>query len=53
MLPTKAEIKLKKKEPGSWSTLDIPREIMTKKLQDISTEDNISSQIDAVDLSDL
>lgn len=54
MLPTKVEIKLKKAEPGSWSRLDIPRVPGSQKNDEsIQNEEQISSQIDAVDLSDL
>ncbi|NP_001123267.2 cysteine and histidine-rich domain (CHORD)-containing 1 [Nasonia vitripennis] len=52
MLPTKTEIKLRKKEPGSWSKLDIPRQITTEEPEE-TAEDNITSQVDAVDLSDI
>ncbi|XP_014212927.1 cysteine and histidine-rich domain-containing protein [Copidosoma floridanum] len=52
MLPTKTEIKLKKSEPGSWSKLDIQRENLHQTEQ-IRSEDKITSQVNAVDLSDL
>ena len=54
MLPTKVEIKLRKKEPGSWAKLDFPRQ--QKSLPEESGEpdsNNISAQVDAVDLSDI
>lgn len=52
MLPTKVEIKLKKAEPGSWSKLDVPKEVKSK---DSESDENVNldSQIEAVDLSDL
>ncbi|KAF7417587.1 hypothetical protein HZH68_000240 [Vespula germanica] len=53
MLPTKVEIKLKKAEPGSWSCLDIPRILDNQENESIQNEEQISSKIDAVDLSDL
>lgn len=53
MLPTKVEIKLKKAEPGSWSRLDIPRILDSQENESIQNEEQISSKIDAVDLSDL
>lgn len=53
MVPTKTEINLRKKEPGSWSTLEILRKIGSEKKEETSSEDNITSQIDAVDLSDI
>ncbi|XP_058809973.1 cysteine and histidine-rich domain-containing protein morgana [Phymastichus coffea] len=53
MLPTKVEINLRKKEPGSWSKLDIPHQTQDEVLEEPTTEDNISCQIDAVDLSDI
>lgn len=52
MSPTKTEIQLRKKEPGSWNKLYIPRQITTEEKEE-STEDNITSQVDAVDLSDI
>lgn len=53
MIPTKTEISLKKKEPGSWSTLEIQRKNVSDKKVEQSSEENLTSQIDAVDLSDL
>lgn len=54
MFPTKAEIKLRKKEPGSWSKLEIPRESKDEHSPEpITQEDAVTSQIDAVDLSDI
>lgn len=52
MLPTKVEIKLKKAEPGSWAKLDFPR-ATEKTEEDSQNDENISAQIEAVDLSDL
>ncbi|KAL3280197.1 hypothetical protein HHI36_017697 [Cryptolaemus montrouzieri] len=56
MYGTKVEISLKKAEPGSWSRLDIPRSIVepekeAKEKQ--NTDQEISSKVEAVDLSDL
>lgn len=51
MLPTKVEIKLKKKEPGSWTKLEIPRANSTES--DVSQEDSNTEKVNAVDLSDL
>lgn len=53
MVPTKTEIKLKKKELGSWSTLEIPRKVVVDKKEEPDLEENISAQVDAVDLSDI
>jgi len=53
MLPTKVEIKLKKAEPGSWSKLDIPREMEPKNSENNENIANLNSQVEAVDLSDL
>lgn len=53
MLPTKVEIKLKKAELGSWSKLDIPREIKSKISESSENIDTLDTQIEAVDLSDL
>lgn len=53
MLPTKVEIKLKKAEPGSWSKLDIPREMKPKNSENNENIANLNSQVEAVDLSDL
>ncbi|KMQ91994.1 cysteine and histidine-rich domain-containing protein 1 [Lasius niger] len=52
MLPTKVEIKLKKAELGSWSKLDIPREVpeISESKENVAT---LNTQIEAVDLSDL
>ena len=55
MLPTKVEIKLRKKEPGTWSKLDIPRENESKNDDDVeknNEEDNLC-KIETVDLNDL
>lgn len=59
MLPTKVEIKMKKAEPGTWSSLDIPR-IKSDQENDKSNDkidnemnDDINDRVDAVDLSDL
>lgn len=53
MLPTKVEIKLKKAEPGSWSKLDIPREVKPEISESKENVTTLNSQIEAVDLSDL
>lgn len=53
MLPTKVEVKLKKAEVGSWSTLDFPRPADESSQPDTQNEDCIASKVDAVDLSDL
>ncbi|XP_075216842.1 cysteine and histidine rich domain containing protein isoform X2 [Lycorma delicatula] len=60
MMPTKAEIKLRKLEPGSWSNLDFPQvqqaDEKTKSSTPHSSKDNetnLVSKVDAVDLSDL
>lgn len=52
MLPTKVEIKLKKAELGTWSKLDIPREVpeISESKENVAT---LNTQIEAVDLSDL
>lgn len=55
MYGTKVEIKMRKAEPGSWTKLNIPRE-MPKKIENNKTTENIEAlapQIDAVDLDDL
>ncbi|XP_054003684.1 cysteine and histidine-rich domain-containing protein morgana [Hylaeus anthracinus] len=53
MLPTKVEIKLKKAEPGSWAKLYFCRENKVGTEENTQNEENISAQVDAVDLSDL
>ncbi|KAM0727292.1 Cysteine and histidine-rich domain-containing protein morgana [Formica fusca] len=53
MLPTKVEIKLKKAEPGSWSKLDIPREVKPEISESKENVATLNTQIEAVDLSDL
>lgn len=53
MLPTKVEIKLKKAEPGSWPKLNFPRASETETEENQQNDENISAQIQAVDLSDL
>lgn len=53
MLPTKLEIKLKKAEPGTWVRLDIPRVSNQEPEENAQNEQNVSSRIDAIDLSDL
>lgn len=53
MLPTKVEIKLKKAEPGSWSKLDIPREVQPEISESKENVATLNTQIEAVDLSDL
>ena len=55
MLPTKIEIKLKKKEPGSWSRLEILSKVISNKKSETAehVEENLTSQVDAVDLSDI
>lgn len=53
MLPTKVEIKLKKAEPGSWSKLDVPRDVKPEISESKENVTNLNTQIEAVDLSDL
>lgn len=53
MLPTKVEIKLKKAEIGSWSKLDIPKEIKPEISESKENIATLNTQIEAVDLSDL
>lgn len=53
MLPTKVEIKLKKAEPGSWAKLDFPRITEEKTEENGQNDENISAQVETVDLSDL
>ncbi|XP_076629491.1 cysteine and histidine rich domain containing protein [Colletes latitarsis] len=54
MLPTKIEIKLKKAEPGSWAKLYLSRESKAETRENnTQNEENISAQVEAVDLSDL
>ncbi|XP_012152858.1 cysteine and histidine rich domain containing protein [Megachile rotundata] len=53
MLPTKVEIKLKKAESGSWAKLNIPRTNEIETEENDKTDENISAQVEAVDLSDL
>merc|ERR1712107_226475 len=58
-LGTKAEIKLKKAEPGAWAKLDIPR--VVKKVEEVkkietpvvNTQDNDDDDDDDFDLDDL
>ncbi|XP_076239888.1 cysteine and histidine rich domain containing protein [Calliopsis andreniformis] len=52
MLPTKVEIKLKKAEPGSWTKLYFSnrRNIDT---EENTKNENITAQVDAIDLNDL
>lgn len=51
MYGTKVEIKMKKAEPGSWSRLEVPKqEVKVEKKKEV---EDITPQIDAVDLSDL
>lgn len=53
--PTKAEIKLKKAEPMSWSRLEIPRATTTPDVEEKKTkaaEENYP-KVDAIDLSDI
>ncbi|XP_011505304.1 PREDICTED: cysteine and histidine-rich domain-containing protein [Ceratosolen solmsi marchali] len=52
MLPTKVEIKLKKEEPGFWHTLEINKKTMTEKSDELDSEYNNVSQIDA-DIGDI
>ncbi|KAF7992793.1 hypothetical protein HCN44_005137 [Aphidius gifuensis] len=59
MLPTKVEIKMKKAEPGTWSSLDIPK-LKSEQENDQSNDkinnemnDDVNDRVDAVDLSDL
>ncbi|KAK9506189.1 hypothetical protein O3M35_008170 [Rhynocoris fuscipes] len=55
MTPTKVEIKLKKKEAGSWSKLDFPRQQSVQDTKDTKENNsclsNITSQVESVDLS--
>ncbi|XP_034187831.1 cysteine and histidine rich domain containing protein [Osmia lignaria lignaria] len=53
MLPTKVEIKLKKAEPGSWPKLNFPRASEAEAEENQQNDENISAQVQAVDLSDL
>ncbi|KAF3428258.1 hypothetical protein E2986_02113 [Frieseomelitta varia] len=53
MLPTKVEIKLKKAEPGSWAKLDFARITEEETEENGQNDENISAQVEAVDLSDL
>lgn len=56
MYGTKVEIKMRKAEPGSWTKLNIPREL-GKKIDNKTTErekiEALAPQIDAMDLDDL
>lgn len=54
MLPAKVEIKLRKAEPRSWAKLNFSRP--TEKIEideNTKNDENISAQVEAVDLSDL
>lgn len=55
MTPTKVEIKLKKKEAGSWSKLEFPRQEGSVgnegDKQQSQTVSSITSQVESVDLS--
>jgi cysteine/histidine-rich domain-containing protein len=53
MLPTKVEIKLRKAECGSWSKLDIPRELKSELSNSKENITNINTQVKTMDLSDL
>lgn len=53
MFGTKVEVKLKKAEPGTWVQLEIPRKTSEKKKNNSDKVDDITPQVDAVDLSDL
>ncbi|XP_012263523.2 cysteine and histidine-rich domain-containing protein morgana [Athalia rosae] len=58
MLPTKVEIKLKKAEPGSWAKLETAHpsvrvEKTVAPQTDLDREESITTQVDAVDLSDI
>lgn len=54
MYSTKVEIKMKKAEPGSWVKLDVPRtQNSDQKMSSAAKVDEITPQVDAVDLSDL
>jgi len=56
MFPTKVEVKLRKKEVGSWSKLNFPRELAPVKSnqeEDREVEDSLSPQVESVDLSDI
>lgn len=52
MYGTKVEIKLKKAESGSWTSLEIPRTRPTEEKAKATVTD-ITPQMDAVDLDDL
>lgn len=53
MYGTKVEIKLKKAEPGSWTRLEIPKVKTERPSEDKPKVDEITPQVEAVDLSDL
>lgn len=51
MLPSKVEIKLKKKEPGSWTKLEVPQRKLTESKE--CQENSNTERVNAIDLSDL
>merc|ERR1711937_341262 len=64
MLGTKTEIKMKKAESGSWSKLDIPRQVVEEKKDEAgmgqgnnsnnnSTNGNVEDVVDALELDDI
>lgn len=53
MLPSKVEVKLRKAETGSWSKLNIPREMKPETIENKKNVTDLNAQIEAVDLSDL
>ncbi|KOC69964.1 Cysteine and histidine-rich domain-containing protein [Habropoda laboriosa] len=53
MISTKVEIKLRKAEPGLWAKLDVPRTCEIEVKENSQNDENISAQVEAVDLSDL
>ncbi|CAH1987695.1 unnamed protein product [Acanthoscelides obtectus] len=55
MFGTKVEIKMKKAEPGAWAKLGSPIETkdQKKELKTTSAVDNMTPQMEAVDLDDL
>jgi len=59
MLGTKTEIKMKKAESGSWSKLDIPRQVVEEKKDEAlgnnntTTNGNVEDVVDALELDDI
>ncbi|XP_015183253.1 PREDICTED: cysteine and histidine-rich domain-containing protein [Polistes dominula] len=53
MLPTKVEVKLKKHEPIFWSRLEFLRTTTNSQENNGQNNEQISSQVDAIDLNDL